>query len=136
VIATFLVAATATSSFFLSFLLVSMDAKSPSNNLRPIAGGNSTPRKLSELMTAFGASPSPTSSSSLRKQIQSRAEVNNMAASNITAGNTIPPPSPAPAQTASVADRKEESHSDDELHSGDVIHGTVLGPRRLRRICN
>jgi hypothetical protein len=101
--------------------------KSPPNNLRPIAGGNSTPRKLSDLLTAFGASPSPTSSSSLRKQIQSRAEVNNMAASNITAGNTIiPPPSPAPAQTANVADRKEEPHSDDELHSGDMIHGTFL----------
>ena len=100
--------------------------KSPPNNLRPIAGGNSTPRKLSDLLTAFGASPSPTSSSSLRKQIQFRAGVNSMAASNIAAGNAIPPPSPAPAQTANVANRKEESHSDDELHSGDVIYGTVL----------
>lgn len=106
-----------------------MGAKSPSNNnLRPIAGGNSTPRKLSDLLTAFGASPSPTSSSSLRKQMQSRAQTGNMAANEATAGNTISLPSPAPAQTASVADRKEESHSDDddELHSDDVIHGTVF----------
>ena len=103
-----------------------MEAKSPSNNLRPIAGGNSTPRKLSDLLTAFGASPSPTSSSSLRKQMQSRAHTSNMAANEATAGNTISLPSPALAQTASDADRKEESHSDDELHCGDVIHGIVL----------
>lgn len=112
-----------------------MDAKSPPNNLRPIAGGNSTPRKLSELMTAFGASPSPTSSSSLRKQMQSRTKPNNMAASEVMAGSAISQPAPAPAQTASVDDLKEESHSDDELHSGDVIHGTVLVLLR-RRICN
>ena len=100
--------------------------KSLPNKLRPIAGGNSTPRKLSDLLTAFGASSSPTSSSSLRKQIQSRAEVKNMAVSDVTADNTIPSPSPAAVQTANVANSKEESHSDDELHSGDVIHGTVL----------
>jgi hypothetical protein len=113
-----------------------MDAKSSPNNLRPIAGGNSTPRKLSDLLTAFGASPSPTSSSSLRKQIQSRAEVKNMAASNDIADNIAAPPSSAPAKTASVTDRKEETHSDDELHSGDVIHGTMLLTRLQRRICN
>lgn len=113
-----------------------MDAKSPPSNLRPIAGGNSTPRKLSDLLTAFGASPSPTSSSSLRKQMQSRAKVKNMAASNATADNTIAPPSSAPAKAASVADRKEESHSDDELHSDDVIHGKALLTRLRRRIFN
>ena len=103
-----------------------MDPKFPPDGLRPIAGGNSTPRKLSDLLTAFGASPSPTSSSSLRKQIKPRIEPSSMAAIEAEMGNNIPPPSTAPAQTASVADRKDESPSDDELHSGDVILGMVL----------
>jgi hypothetical protein len=100
-----------------------MDAKSPPDKLRSIAGGNTTPtpRKLSDLLTAFGASPSPTSSSSLRKQMQSRVELNSMAKTETKAGDTNFPPPPALAPSAAVADREKDSQSHDELHGGDVI---------------
>jgi hypothetical protein len=103
-----------------------MDPDRSSNQPGPVAATHPTPtpRKLSDLLSAFAASPSPTSTSNLRRQMQSRIDLTNMATSEAEAINTSLPPSPAPVQTAIVANREEHSDNEDELHDDDVIHGT------------
>jgi hypothetical protein len=101
-----------------------MDTGISSNKPGPVAATHPTPRKLSDLMTAFAASPSPTSKSNLRRQVQSRIDLTNMATSEAEASSTSHSPSPVPVQTANVDDREEHSHTDDEPYDDDVIHGT------------
>jgi hypothetical protein len=103
-----------------------MNTDNFSNTPAPVAATQPTPRKLSDLMTAFAASPSPTSMSNLRRQMQSRVDLTTMATSEAEASNVNHSPWPAPVQTASVANREEHSNTSDEVDDDDVIHGTYF----------
>jgi hypothetical protein len=103
-----------------------MDTDNFSNTPGPFATTQPTPRKLSDLMTAFAASPSPTSMSNLRRQMQSRIDLTTMATSEAEASNISHSPSPAPMQTANVANREEHSNTGNEVDDDDVIHGTYF----------
>jgi prophage DNA circulation protein len=101
-----------------------MDTDNSSKKPGPVAATQATPRKLSDLMTAFAASPSPTSTSNLRRQMQSRIDLTTMATSEAEASNISHSPTPTSVQTASVANREEHSNTGDEVDDDDVIHGT------------
>jgi prophage DNA circulation protein len=101
-----------------------MDTDNSPNKSAPVAATQATPRKLSDLMTAFAASPSSTSKSNLRRQMQYRIDLTTMAISEAEASNVNHSPSPTPVQTASLANREEHSTTGDEIDDDDVIHGT------------
>lgn len=103
-----------------------MDTDNSQKKPGPVAATHPTPRKLSDLMTAFAASSSPTSTSNLRRQMQSRIDLTTMATSEAEAINISHSPTPASVQTASVANREEHSNTGDEVDDDDVIHGTYF----------
>lgn len=89
-------------------------APSPSDK-RPAATAN-TPRKVSDLLTAFGASRSPTSATNLRKQMQSNLEPSKVPASHEDANQTSYAPPDAGARSTGATNGVDDSDSDDVIH--------------------
>jgi len=84
-----------------------------------IAPTAQTPRKLSDLLTAFGAKSSPASASRMRKEVQPQNHLTDPLPNGTPASaGTQLPPRATPRQEQLDSSTEAESTS-----SGDVIHG-------------
>jgi hypothetical protein len=100
------------------------DPRSPGGQGDPAAIAP-TPRKLSDLLSAFGAAQSPASASRMRKQVPQQSNLADPSPDWTTAsvGDQLPPRArPQYLQQDSSTDAESQD-------SGDVIHGMTPRPK-------